>query len=163
MSSNQPIVHNPQPAQPAQQRLISLLELAGEKGIEFIAPFADNIGNLVNGFAPGVGTQVASLIKAIAQAEAETKQSGLNQAGSAKLSRVLSAESANTAKTLAAHGRPSGTPDVTAVVNQAVETLRSLQVTAGPAPTSKVIQSPDPNHANQASQPAAPPKPAVHS
>jgi hypothetical protein len=127
MSSSPQVPSQPQ-SQPKRAGWISLLEHIGEVGVESLTPFADGIGDLVNAVAPGSGPAVSALIKAVGDAEAQSHQLGRESAGSAKLSTVLGEVSPEVSQVLAAHGKPSGTDAVTALVNQTVVTLKALQV-----------------------------------
>lgn len=151
------------------QSFINLLEHLGEVGIEKAGEFADGIGSVVNALAPGtqLGTAVASLIKAVASAQAEVGKIGDDQkaSGSRKLSIALGLASPPVSKALQAAGRPSGTAEVTQVVEQTVSALKTIPVTAGSTKVSGSNQavsdkqvSVDPSTTSQAPQQA--PKPA---
>jgi hypothetical protein len=121
------------PAESRFHHFTTLLEHIGKVGAEKIVPFADNIGSLINGFVPGVGTAVAKVIKAVGQAQANAQSAGDSEgSGAQKLSHVLASVSADVAKTLGYCGRPSDTTAVTAVINQAVDAMKSIPVPALP-------------------------------
>lgn len=108
------------------KRTFSLLEHAGEVGIERIAPFADMLGNLVGAFLPGggFGLMVANVIKTAAKVEADAVAAGNSTGtGAQKLAAVIAATSADVSVALQHKGIDSSPATVAGVVKQIVDTV----------------------------------------
>lgn len=125
---------------------ITFLQHIGQMGVEKLVPFADNIGQMVNQFAPGVGDTVAKVMKAVGQAEQDAVEQGHQDgSGPQKLASVVAAVSNDVVNAMK-KGRtmPSTTivkQKTTAIVNQAVNALNSIQVVPADGQQSQSDQS----------------------